>query len=675
MAKKNGGLFGGLFDFNGDGKTDLGEEFIAYKIFEECMKGNDDTNDDFSLDDDLDLDLISSKDYSWRSYCEDGSEFCIFPEDYETEEEYEEALNEAKYAWRNTCEDGSDAGIFPDDYETEDEYTEALDEAKHAWRDTCEDGSDLGIDPEDYETEEEYSEALDEAKNRWRDTCDDGADSGVDPDDYETEEEYEQALEEAKAAGGGITLSLSVECPALDKLEAIKESDFPNKRRYNAAYTLANEFICYSSDEYEQREKDCCKFIVEKADTVPAANYLSHEAGFLYSQAIKDNFKLPISLPDEDETREFEFYQAICKIAKKDVPLSFEVWSWALEQFLPYAKYDGCAQADLTSGVISELYSFPDNYMVDLVRYMDKHPDFRQKIADGGNEATHDYANLIVTAIRENLHTTAAAIFGTCLKLAQGQWKAINSLTESTISWCKNYEEVESIEFFRDNLFPLVKAIEIGMVQDEIEGWENEIAEYIDQTEQQSDKYAYSRRYAWRKTVPSGEKYNLDPLYYESEQEYLEALQERKYGWREWYKGRDTLGLNVGDFETQEDFREAFNTRMTEKRQKEREKREAERLQRQKSPADRKENIEDKTIYTICGVAFAHAMHPYNYKTDDPTIKLGDQVLVPVGDSEAVGTVVSVGQFLRIAAPFPIDKMKSIIRKVTDGSDNAEGRC
>lgn len=158
MAKKNGGLFGGLFDFNGDGKTDLGEEFIAYKIFEGCMKGNDDTDDDFSLDDDLDLDLIPSKDYSWRSYCEDGSEFCVFPED------------------------------------------------------------------------------------------------------YETEEEYEQALEEAKADGGGTTLSLSVEYPALDKLEAIK-----------------------------------------------------------------DNFKLPISLPDEDETREFEFYQAICKIAKKDVPLSFEV--------------------------------------------------------------------------------------------------------------------------------------------------------------------------------------------------------------------------------------------------------------------------------------------------------------------------------------------------------------
>lgn len=106
------------------------------------------------------------------------------------------------------------------------------------------------------------------------------------PDDYETEDEYTEALEEAKDAkdaGGGIPLSLSVECPALDKPEEIKESDFPNKRRYNAAYTLANEFICYGSDEYEQREKDCCKFILEKADTVPAANYLSHEAGFLYT--------------------------------------------------------------------------------------------------------------------------------------------------------------------------------------------------------------------------------------------------------------------------------------------------------------------------------------------------------------------------------------------------------
>ena len=31
-------FMGGMFDFNGDGKTDLGEEYIAYKIYEDCTK-------------------------------------------------------------------------------------------------------------------------------------------------------------------------------------------------------------------------------------------------------------------------------------------------------------------------------------------------------------------------------------------------------------------------------------------------------------------------------------------------------------------------------------------------------------------------------------------------------------------------------------------------------------
>ena len=36
------GFFDRLFDLNGDGKTDLGEQYIAYKIFEDMTKENDD---------------------------------------------------------------------------------------------------------------------------------------------------------------------------------------------------------------------------------------------------------------------------------------------------------------------------------------------------------------------------------------------------------------------------------------------------------------------------------------------------------------------------------------------------------------------------------------------------------------------------------------------------------
>lgn len=67
-------LFGGLFDFNGDGKTDLDEEFIAYTMFQEMQKEEErerysrESNtydlDDFAIDesttdlDDLDIEGI-----------------------------------------------------------------------------------------------------------------------------------------------------------------------------------------------------------------------------------------------------------------------------------------------------------------------------------------------------------------------------------------------------------------------------------------------------------------------------------------------------------------------------------------------------------------------------------------------------------------------------------------
>ncbi len=70
-----------------------------------------------------------------------------------------------KYAWRLNCEDGSEYGIYPEDYETRDEYHEALHQEKYSWRDYCEDGTEHGIDPEDYETEEEYEEAMEAASS------------------------------------------------------------------------------------------------------------------------------------------------------------------------------------------------------------------------------------------------------------------------------------------------------------------------------------------------------------------------------------------------------------------------------------------------------------------------------------------------------------------------------
>ena len=142
----------GLFDFNRDGKTDFSEHFLAYGIFQAVMNSRESSNH-------------FHDDYGWRDFCEDGFEYDVDPEDYDTEEEYMEALNKEKYGWRETCEDGFDYGVDPEDYETEEEYMEMLKEEKYGWREVCEDGSEYGVYPEDYETEEEYMEALEDERD------------------------------------------------------------------------------------------------------------------------------------------------------------------------------------------------------------------------------------------------------------------------------------------------------------------------------------------------------------------------------------------------------------------------------------------------------------------------------------------------------------------------------
>lgn len=96
-----------------------------------------------------------------------------------------------KYVWRNHCEDGSIYGINPHDYETADEYNDALEAAK-----LCEDENYTPLSPSDNEVIENRTKT----SNRyiWRKYCEDGTAYGVDPNDYETADDYELALLAAK---------------------------------------------------------------------------------------------------------------------------------------------------------------------------------------------------------------------------------------------------------------------------------------------------------------------------------------------------------------------------------------------------------------------------------------------------------------------------------------------
>lgn len=165
------GFWDSLFDLTGDGKTDPGEEWIAFKMFEESMK--EDAADDATADDDgL---------WEWRLYCEDGSKYGVSPYDYASEHEYEEALEQAKdtyqeqhkYDWREVCAD-NDYGIDPEDFETEDAYDLAVAEREDNWADYLSDEirekmEAAFVEVDEFSSEEElldFLERWDEASRR-----------------------------------------------------------------------------------------------------------------------------------------------------------------------------------------------------------------------------------------------------------------------------------------------------------------------------------------------------------------------------------------------------------------------------------------------------------------------------------------------------------------------------
>ena len=72
--------------------------------------------------------------------------------------------------------------------------------------------------------------------------------------------------------------------------------------------------------------------------------------------------------------------------------------------------------------------------------------------------------------------------------------------------------------------------------------------------------------------------------------------------------------------------------------------------------------------YIFCSVIFSKGGKKYYYLTDDETIDVDDTVLVPVGPENraAPAVVVDIEYFMGEEAPYPIEKIKKIIRKCTE---------
>lgn len=98
----------------------------------------------------------------WREHCEDGTEYGLDPLDFESADDYEAALQEAK----DKVASGFTSPNKTNDTMKTPKANTAEKSEKYKWRKYCEDGTKYGIRPEGFETADDYEDALNVAKEK-----------------------------------------------------------------------------------------------------------------------------------------------------------------------------------------------------------------------------------------------------------------------------------------------------------------------------------------------------------------------------------------------------------------------------------------------------------------------------------------------------------------------------
>lgn len=529
-----------------------------------------------------------------------------------------------------------DHGIDRDDYDTREEYLEAVREAKYGWRDTVEDGSKYGLDSEDFEALEAYEEALEEAQLSEL------------PDDEDDVDDEISSNDDSVSISIPLSFSIEVSYPGKDQLEEIKETDYPNKRTYDAAYALCeiehgDPYI--PSGTTKEAEAKRHRFVLSQSCV--AARYLTRYDGFIFVQAIKDNFQLPIEVPDEDDEVKNYFPDFFMELAEEDVNLALDVWVWCIKEFGAYQIYMENTWT-LYNSILSSLDDYPEEFTESLIDRLGSDQDFRRGLLSECPDAPYRVPKLIVRALTTNREKIAQAILIAAMKnlKAKSRWK--EDILESIISACSNWEELETMESFQQYILPIAEKIEDKRIQRVLPKMAKKVEDYIRSVESREEKYRFSRRFAWRAACIDGSEYGISPLDYETEQEYLSAIEERKYSWRKYLAPSKLRFANPLDYETAEEFHAAVQEAFDKK---------------PRTGAANRQNPSDKTIYQFCKVELEEEpRNTYYYFPGSLSLHIGDRVIVPFGrdNREVYGIVVSVGECYGSALPCAADRVKYV---------------
>ena len=431
---------------------------------------------------------------------------------------------------------------------------------------------DLGLHSPDF-----LGDGLDEEDDDvWDDLEDDVDEDAAIWDDLE--EDDEDVWDDPQEEGPVAYLTFSVESRE-DRFtkQGVRREDYPTQRAYDAAcdlIDLQNGKGYVPSDSTRQWEIERRQFLVEGGCV--AARYLTIHDGFLYAQAAKENFPLPIQVPDEDERPVTSLDELFLDLAEEDPALAVRVWAWIIQEFGPYPQYmDGTWMP--FNGLLYLTFRFPPEFQEIALEELCQNSDFRRGLLETSPEFP-DVDAYIAYALSHGREDQAATLLQSALQNPHGKGVRYEELVQSIFYHMPEARDPEPWEALERAVFPILEGVPDKRTQRLLPQWKEEVAQRIQ----------------WRRPRP--------------------APQPPQYA--------DPLAAT------------------------------------------------DKTVYTFCGVRFPGWKRVYYYRTDDETLSVGDQVLVPGRDGPTEAEVVSIEKHRRDTAPYPVDRAKFVVEKASGSSSN-----
>ena len=392
-------------------------------------------------------------------------------------------------------------------------------------------------------------------------------------DDLEDDEDVrDDSQEEAEGPVAYLTFSVESREERFAK-QGVRREDYPSQRVYDAAcdlIDLQNGKGYVPSASTRQREIDRRRFLVEGGCV--AARYLTLHDGFLYAQAVKENFPLPIEVPDEDERPVTSLDDLFLDLAEEDPALAVRVWAWIIREFGPYPQYmDGVWMP--FNGLLYLTFRFPPEFREIALEELCQNSDFRRGLLETSPEFP-DAGGYIAYALSHGREDQAATLLQSALKNPHGKGVRYEELVQNIFYRMPEDRAPEPWEALERAVFPILEGLPDKRTQRLLPQWKEEVAQRIQ----------------WRRHRP--------------------APQPPQYA--------DPLAAT------------------------------------------------DKTVYTFCGVRFPGWQRVYYYRTNDETLAVGDQVLVPGRDGPTPAEVVSIQKHRRDTAPYPVDRAKFVVGKLND---------